>query len=153
MTMLLIQASITAYQGPSANLLGAYDSDTGLLIVERELARDERIDDAVFVTDDPRAEDRDRLFNEDNLQAAIRSFFRAKHSGLVELEKSVKRHDPEHKIEAEGVTEQGSKYRVNPEATNGQIAVLAMMDAVAVAGHAEAASDFADNLIDMFLTI
>lgn len=153
MTMLLIQASVSAYLGPAVNLLGAYDSCSGLLIVERELARGERIADAVFVTDDARADDRDRLFDEDNLQTAIRSFFRAKHSGLVELEKAVMRHDPEHKIESDGVTEQGSKFRVNAEATNGQIAVLAMFDAIAIAGQAEIASEFSDDLIDVFLTI
>jgi hypothetical protein len=152
MSAIVIQAQITGYDGRAVNLLGALDTDTGYIMVHEELRANERNETAIFVTNDPRAE-RDSLFTEEKLQEAIRLFFRAKASDLLELDESLSKHDPSHKIENDGVDERGSKYRLAPEITNGNVAVLAIMSAANGSYNAQAATDFSGEMAEMFLTI
>lgn len=153
MTTVRIQAEITGYSGKAANVLGALDMDSGLFIVARELAPNERIEGAIVVSNDPRSERRDSLFDEDKLQNAIRLFFRAQATGMIELLPNVAKFDPSHKIEANGLDENGSKYRLAADVGNGNIAVLALMDAADRAYGAQAATDFSDELADLFMSI
>lgn len=152
MSAIVIQAQITGYAGRAVNLLGAVDTDSGYVMVHEELSVDTRDEKAVFVTNDPRAE-RDSLFTEEKLQEAIRLFFRARASGLLELDSSLAKHDPEHKIENDGVDEKGTKYRLDAEITNGNIAVLAMISAANATYGAQATADFAGEMAEMFLSI
>lgn len=153
MTSVVIQAEITGYSGLAVNLMGALDMDSGLLIVARELAMGERTDGAVIVSNDPRAEQRDSLFDEDRLQNAIRLFFRAQATGMIELLSAVSKFDPSHKIEANGLDENGSKYRLAPDVMNGNIAVLALVDAADRAYTAQKATDFSSELAELFMSI
>jgi hypothetical protein len=148
-----IQAEITGYGGSSANVLGALDMGSGLFIVAKELAYGERVEGAIAVSNDPRSEQRDSLFDEDKLQGAIRLFFRAKATAMIEMLPSVTKFDPSHKIEANGLDENGSKYRLSPDVSNGNMAVLALVDAADRAYKAQAATDFSDELAEFFLTI
>ncbi len=153
MTTVLIQAEVSGYQGKSANLLGALDTDSGLLVVAKELFTGERKDGAVVVSNDPRAERRDSLFTEDKLQDAIRMYFRTTSNELVDLHATVSKHDPRHKIQMDGVGENGTKYVLSPDVTNGAVAVLAMVEAACKTYTVQAASDFSDELASLFLSI
>lgn len=153
MSTIRIQAEITGYQGSSANVLGALDPDTGLFIVAKDQEFGSRLDGALVVSNDPRAERRDSLFGEDKMQDAIRTFFRIKAAGLFEILPAMARHDPTHKIEAESVSEYGTRYKVNPDISNGAMAVLALALMADTTYKAQAATSFANELADMFLTI
>lgn len=153
MTTIRIQAHVTGYSGKAANVLGALDMESGLFIVAKELGPDERMDDVIVVSNDPRAERRDSLFDEDKLQNSIRLFFRAQATGMIELLPGVSKFDPSHKIEADGVGENGSKYRLSPDISNGNVAVLALLDAADRAYKAQSATDFSDELADLFMSI
>lgn len=153
MTTVLIQAEVSGYQGRAANLLGALDTESGLLIVAKELAAGERTEGATVISNDPRAERRDGLFTEDRLTDAIRLYFRATATDMVELHEGMSKHDPAHKIQRDGVGEGGTKYQLSPEVTNGNVAVLALIEAADKTYKAQAASDFSGELASLFLSI
>jgi hypothetical protein len=134
-------------------LLGALDVDSGLFIVAKELKFGERPDGAVIVSNDPRSEQRDSLFTEEKLQDAIRLFFRAQATGVVELLPTVTKHEPSHRIESDGIGEKGTRYRLSPDITNGNVAVLALLSASDSTYRAQAATDFSTELAEMFMTI
>lgn len=148
-----VQAEITGYSGPAVNLLGALDPDSGLLIVAKELKMGERLDDALVASNDPRAERRDRLFGEDDLQDAIRLYFRALSTGMVELLPGVAKHEVANRIENSGINERGTTYRLSPDITNGSIAVLALVLLADNAYKAQSATDFSNELTELFMSI
>jgi len=148
-----LQAEVTGYGGPAANLLGALDADSGLLIVAKELKFGERLDGTMVTSNDPRSERRDRLFTEDDLQDAIRLFFRAQSTAMIELLSPVTKHEVAHKIEKNGVDENGTKYRLSPDITNGNVAVLALVAMADRAYKAQSATDFSQELADLFMSI
>jgi hypothetical protein len=148
-----VQAEITGYKGPAVNLMGALDPASGLLVVARELKLGERIDGVIVTSNDPRSERRDRLFTEDDLQEAIRLFFRSQSTGMIELLPNVAKHEPAHRIENDGIGENGTKYRLNPDITNGAIAVLALVALADGTFKAQSATDFCNDLADMFASI
>lgn len=153
MSSVRIQAEITGYQGQAINLLGALDTDSGLFIVAKELPMGERIDGAMVVSNDPRSERRDSMFTEDKIQDAIRLFFRAQATGMIELLQSMSKHDPAHRIEAQGLDEHGTKYRLSPDVSNGNVAVLALIFAADNTYKAASATDFSNELAEMFMSI
>lgn len=148
-----IQAEITGYGGPAVNLLGALDPDSGLLIVAKELKFGERMEGTIVVSNDSRSERRDKLFSEDDLQDAIRLYFRSLSTSLVELLPTVTKHEPGHRIENDGIGENGTKYRLSPDITNGNVAVLALTFVADSAYRAQAATDFSEELADLFTSI
>lgn len=148
-----LQAEITGYAGPAVNLLGALDPDSGLLIVAKELAFGERLTDALVSANDPRSERRDRLFTEDDLQAAIRLHFRAQSTSMVELLPTVAKHEVAHRIENSGISERGTSYRLSPDITNGNVAVLALALLADNAYKAQSATDFSNELTELFMSI
>jgi hypothetical protein len=152
-TTIRIQAEITGYGGPAANLLGALDSESGLLIVAKELDMGERQPDALVASNDPRSERRDRLFTEADLQDAIRLYFRATSTGMIELLANVAKHEVAHRIQKSGINENGTRYELSPEITNGSVAVLALVLLADNAYKAQSATDFSSELAEFFLSI
>lgn len=153
MSIVKLQAEISGYQGKAVNLLGALDTDSGLFIISKEMPAGERVEGATVISNDPRAERRDCLFTEDRLQDAIRLYFRASATEMIELLDTVAKHNPAHKIQSDGVGENGTKYSLSPEVTNGNVAVLALLDAADVTYKAQSATDFSSELADLFLSI
>lgn len=153
MSSVRIQAEITGYQGKAVSLLGALDTESGLFIVAKELQVGDRPEGAIVVSNDPRSERRDSLFCEEKMQDAIRLFFRAQATGMVELLASMSKHDPAHRIEAGGLDEHGTKYRLSPDVSNGNVAVLALIHAADNAYKAQSVSDFSAELAEMFISI
>lgn len=150
MTIIFIQAEATGYQGPSVTVLGALDTDSGMVVISKELAHGDTHPGAVVISNDPRSERRDSLFTEQKLQTAIRLYFRAIASDLLELWPAVKKHDPQSRIETLGINELGTSYRLSPDLTNGNMAVLAVLDAADVAMNAQGSTEFARDLADMY---
>lgn len=144
--MSIMQAEIGGYFGKSVNLIAALDPDSGLVIVSKELTLGERVPGAPFVTND-------RRFTEDRFSDAIRHYFRAISTGLLELTPAVPKHDPKHKIETDSMNENGARYRLHPDTSNGNVAVLAIMEASNLSRSATGTSQAAMEMRDMFLSI
>lgn len=150
MTVIRVQAIISGYQGQAVNLIGAMHTEKGLFIIAKEQALGERTDGALIVSNNARLDGRDRLFDEDKLQRAIRLYFSLKGQGLLELLPAVMKHDPGNRIEADGMNERGTRYRLSPEITNGSVAILAMLEAADLAQAADTTSETASDIVDMY---
>lgn len=141
MTTILMQAEITGYKGVSVNILAALDSESGLVIASKELAPGERRPGAMIVSNDPRSETRDRLYTEDSFSDSIRSYFRAVSSKMIELLPAVSKYDPTQYIETNGMGENGIRYRLSDEVSNGNVAVLALVHSAEMIVSAESTND------------
>lgn len=153
MSIIRIQAEINGYAGKAVNLLGALDLDSGLLIISKDLPAGERSEEALIIANDPRCQHRDTLFDEELLQDAIRLYFRAKSTGMVELLPAIAKHDPAHKIENDGVGENGTKYRLAADISNGHIGVLALLLQAENANKGNEVASFSQDLAELFMTI
>lgn len=150
--MIHIQAEISGYFGPPINLRALLDPASGYMIVSKELPPGERIGGALVVTNNSRGE-RDRLFTEDDLSDAIRQLYRAQAGKLLELLPAVTKHDPTHRLQVATMTENGTRYELSSETTNGNVAVLALVNAANLTLNASDATDMAAEMRDMFLSI
>jgi hypothetical protein len=152
-TTIHLQAEITGYGGPAVNLLGGLDPESGLLIVAKELKMGERKPDALVVCNDPRSERRDRLFGEGDFQDAIRLYFRATSTGMIELVPNMAKHEVAHRIQKSGINENGTRYELSSDITNGSVAVLALTLLADNAYKAQSATEFANEMAEFFLSI
>ncbi len=150
MSVIRVQAIISGYQGKAVNLLGAMHTETGLFIVAKEQALTARTDGALTVSNNGRLDDRDRLFDEDKLQRAIRLYFSLKGQGLLELLPEVQKHDPAQRIQVDGMNDRGTRYGLSDEITNGHVAVLAMLEAADLSTAADTTSETAADITGMY---
>lgn len=160
MSVITLQVEINGYKGPAVNLLAACDAGepgdaeaTGLVIVSQELPPGSREPGAMVTSNDPRAAARDLLFDESMIAAAIDLYFRAESTGMLELLAPVQKHNPSGAVQVRGVAAAGTRYELNPDLTNGQVAVLALMYASHRSLSVEDTTDFADEMADMYFSI
>lgn len=126
-----IQATITGYGGRACTLFSALNSDTKVLIfgAEADFKPDRRAG-CIVLTNDP-AIQRDSLFQESDLKAAITAFFALK-SGYAADNKSPRmafseraaRANPEQSIEKDGMDSTGPRYRIADGVSCSQMAAL-----------------------------
>ena len=130
--MIPIQTTITGYSGKPCTLFSAYDEEGDVLVVTVEADyRRERRENCMVITNDDKLE-RDYLFKEETLQAAIEAFFSlyggmaadSKSSRLVFNDKAM-RSNPSKSIEKDGVDVRGQKYRLAETISCAEIAALA----------------------------
>lgn len=119
-----IIVSISGYAGESITLAAFLDHATGVLAVLQGLKyREAREPGMAFVTN-TKAPDYDCMFTEEHMAEAIRDFREGEGTGMIKLSDNTMRHKP--RIESDGVSETGQKYRLHPDLTNGEVAVLAL---------------------------
>jgi len=147
-----IQAEITGYGGQAVNLRAALDPASGYIIVSKELPFGERIPGALVVTNNSRGE-RDRLFTEEDFSTAIRQYFNVRAMKLIELLSAVTKHDPQSRIQTTGFNESGTRFELSTETSNGNVAVLAIINAASLSQNASDAMDMGSEMRDMFLSI
>jgi hypothetical protein len=150
--LITMQAEIVGYFGAPVNIRAMLDSASGFLIVSDELPRGERVGGALVVTNDPRGE-RDRLFTEDDFQDAIRQFFSTKQMGFLEILAPCVKHDPQARLQVAGFNESGTRYELSPDTTNGNVAVLALVNAANLTLKANDAMSMGEEMAAMFLSI
>lgn len=134
-TYVALQATIAGMGAGSAGgaetILAGYDLDSGVLLVDGARSEEPgtvaaRDDDSVVVTNDVALVDHDQLFLEDQFREAITAYFSLQASGQLEIDTALMRHSPAGKIEPDGVDEKGRKFRVAPDISNGQLAIIAL---------------------------
>jgi hypothetical protein len=130
--MIPIQSTIVGYQGKPRTVFCAYNDETRILVVSVETDyRSERRDNCLVITNDVSIQ-RDMLFSEDDLQAAIEAFFMlqggiavdGKSARLAFADKAM-RANPAQSIEKDGMDTNGQRFRISENITSAQIAALA----------------------------
>lgn len=147
-----IQAIFAGFNNKAATVYSIYDDERLVLAVsvQAEFTRDRR-EGCVLITNDSTLPDYDVLFVEEMFQDAIASYFfllngvgsDSVSKRLVIADKAM-RSDPAMALEADGMNETGAKYRINPEMTSAQMAVLA------TAWYANMKGSLAERTIDFW---
>ncbi len=145
-----IQASFRGFSGKACTVYAAYDSKSNFLVISKETEfRADRFNDCVIISnvDLP---DREVLFENDQMNDAIQSYFELSNSNLLEVSDAASRCNPSNTIERDGINEQGkSIYRISDQITNGQIAALAIAFYVTQAKVIDSMLSFQDQLADL----
>lgn len=121
----LLRINIAGFSGEPVSLYGAFDHEEDLLLVSDSKTYDPgEAPDLLKVSNQERDTHRDDLVTDDDLQAAIRAFFEMDGLKLLALSEKAARHNPSNKIERDGVDEGGVRYRISPDITCAQVAVM-----------------------------
>ena len=142
-----LRVNCAGYQGEPVSVFAAYDLDHDVLVIVDERAY-EVGDRPGFVRMTNREKDahHDMVYGEDQIDLAVEAFFEMQAMRLIKFAGGNERLNPHHKIDREGLTMSGQKYRFSPDITNGQVASLfAALGARAQAG-AAATQDFMSML-------
>lgn len=141
-----IRVNVSGYAGPAVSLFCAFDPATDVLLVARSADYEGGDRDGFLkVTTSASDSAHDLLVQPDQTKEAIEAYFDLQTMGLLTLGDAAQRFNPASKIERDGLDESGPKYRVAPDITSGQVAVLiASMVARQQRAHAVAAEAFAE---------
>jgi hypothetical protein len=145
-----IQAIFAGFMNKPAALYSVYDDERLVLAVSvmAEFTR-ERREGCVLITNDSTLPDYDVLFTEEKFQDAISCYFTLLNGVAVDnaskrlvIADKAMRSDPAIALEVDGMNETGTKYRISPDITSAQMAVLA------TAWYAATKAGLADRVID-----
>lgn len=146
-----IQSTIAGFTGAPTTLLGKLDTNTGVLVVVKEVAyREERIDPEFALVSNLDLPALDLRFGDENIRDAIRGYFTRAAQETIDLVAAVARHAPDHRIERDQVDEKGRRYRLAPDITNGQVAVLACVALIEQQSGFRAAVEMASELAEFY---
>ncbi|SEN72092.1 hypothetical protein [Nitrosomonas marina] len=148
-----IQSTFSGYGGGACTLFSLYDTDTNVLAIGVQAEfRKERRKDCIVITNDPDI-DRDRLFTDDDIKAAISAFY-ALQQGVASngkgsrlgFSETAARSNPTSSIEKDGIDVNGPRYRISENVTCGQMAALATCLHAIKAGKVDQMLGMADEL-------
>lgn len=147
MSHILIRANIAGYGGNAVSIYCAYDTDSDILAVSRE-GEYEDSDRPSFLKISNQNRDKafDALFTEELTRSAINAFFELDALKLLAISPKAQRCNPLNKIERDGMDEGGMKYRISPDVTNAQVAVLAASWYVNTQRGVSAVREFAEEM-------
>lgn len=121
----LIRVNIAGYSGHPVSLYCAFDRASEMLLVHAAKEYDGGDAAGILkVTNQERDTHRDDLLTDEHLQDAIRAYFEMDGLKLLHLDEKPRAHNPANRIERDGVSESGVRYRLSPEITCGQVAVM-----------------------------
>ena len=118
--------SVTGLEGPAISITCALERDTNVLVIvaEEKPFREERKEGFALVTNvDLPAHD--WRFTDNDARDAITSYFARSTQGTLDLLKDVKHLDPQAAIFRESYDENGPRYKIAPDISNGRLAILA----------------------------
>lgn len=118
-----IQASISGYSGARATVYSLY-RDGVLLVAKISDYREARFEDCAVVSNVLLPE-RDAAFGEEHLKDAIDGMHVMRSEGRLHIDNAANMADPASRVEFDSMDVNGRNYRVHPEITCAQIAVLA----------------------------
>lgn len=120
-----LRVNVAGHAGDAVSLFCAFDPANEVLIVAvanpYEAGQREGF---LRVTTQEQDECFDAVFLEEDMRDAINAFFGLDALQLISLSEKARQHDPKHRIERDGIDEHGTKFRINPDITNAQVAVL-----------------------------
>ena len=123
---ILMRVNIAGFSGEAMSLYGAFSYEDDLLLISdsKPYVGGPGPADMLLISNQERDTHRDYLVGDDDMQAAIRAFFEMDGLKRMSLSDKAKRHNPGNKIEHDGVSEGGVKYRIAPDITCAQVAVM-----------------------------
>lgn len=120
-----MRINCAGYGGQPVSVFGMYDPETDVLAIIRKTAYEtEPRDGFLRITTQDRDPTHDGVFSESDTRAAIVAFFDLEAMNLIQFSEGLASLDPKNKIEREGIDEGGVVYRIAPDITSGQVAVL-----------------------------
>jgi hypothetical protein len=121
----MIRVNVAGFADRPASLYVALDMHTGMVVAAsvRDHA-DDRKPNFLHVTNIEADQHRDMLVTEEHLSDAIAAYFSAASMGRLVIREGALRADPKSRLERDKIEERGIKYRVHPDATNAQVAML-----------------------------
>lgn len=124
-TAVKMRVNVAGHVGDAVSLFCAFDPATDVLVVARAVPY-EATQREGFLRITTQAQDahHDAVFSEDDMREAINAFFGLAALQLISLSETARQHDPAHKIERDGIDEHGTKYKIHPDTSNAQVAVL-----------------------------
>lgn len=146
-----IEVSITGHEGNAVTLICALKTDTNVLVIaaeEREV-RETRREGFALVTNQT-LEASDWLFTDDHIRDGIASYYARSTQGTLDIIDQLGRHNPSGSIVKVGFDERGPQYRIAPDITNGQLAVLAACGYADRQFTLNAAESVADDLAGLY---
>lgn len=144
-----IQASIVGYHGEAVCVQSFWHEATRLLIIKQAAQyTEDRLDGCAIVANSD-VPGRDARFGEDVLAEAIEAFFVLNSQGQLVFEDGLDRVNPMNAIESDAITVNGKSYRLMPEISNGQVAVLATAWYAGKGRSIERALSFGDELFSL----
>lgn len=146
-----MRVNVAGFKGEPLSMFGAYDPASDMLLI-REPRALEAIARPKFlhVTNIPGQPVCDTFVDESQISDAITSFFMLQTQGLIKLDTKAVRFDPANKIERDGMDDSGIKYRIAPDISNGQLAVILAAYAATRQRGVNAALEDAEDLMSFF---
>lgn len=144
----LMRVNIAGYAGEATTLYGAYDPGTDVLAIvkmAKEYDGGPR-DGFLKITNQERDAAFDGLFLEEETREAILAFYDLEALKLLNLQGDAARANPSSKIERDGMDEGGIKFRIHPDTSNAQVAVLAACLFAGRQRDYQRTSDFMDEM-------
>lgn len=138
-----LRVNCVGYVGDPVSVFAAYDLDHDVLVIvdERPYEAGDR-PGFVRMTNRDKDSHHDMLYGEQQIDLAVAAFREMHAMRLIKFAGGNERLNPDHKIESDGLTMGGQRFRFSPDITNGQVATLfATLGARAQAG-AAATEDF-----------
>lgn len=147
--MINFRINIAGFMGPPVSLFAAYSHETDLLVIAKDPGAYDASprDGFLKITNQSRDASYDALFDNDNMADAIKAYFEMESLRLVTIRADVVRHTPGSKIERDGFSDTGVKYRISPDMTSGQVAVMVACLYASQQKGVSAALSFADDMI------
>lgn len=122
---ILLRVNIAGFSGEPVSLIGAFDHEDDLLLISDTKAYTDGDAPAMLkVSNQQRDKFRDDLVGDEQMQDAISAYFEMDGLKLLVLGDRALRHNPANKIERDGVGEGGVRYRISPDITCAQVAVM-----------------------------
>lgn len=143
--------SITGLEGPATTITCALVRDTNVLVIaaEEKPFREVRKEGFALVTNaDLPAHD--WRFTDTNVRDAITSYFARNVQGTLDLVDKVKSLDPQAAIFRESYDENGPRYKIAPDISNGRLAILAACAYADRQHNVGASLSMMDDLLELY---
>lgn len=146
-----IQTTIAGFKGEPKTLIGNLDERTGVLVMVKEVKhRESRIAPDMALVSNLALADLDFTFKDEHIRDTIRAYYTRKAQLTLDVMNEIRSCEPDNMIEQDAVDEGGRRYRISPDITNGQIAVLAAVAFVEHQTGFSAAISVANELAEFY---
>ncbi|GAB4059212.1 hypothetical protein [Uliginosibacterium sediminicola] len=130
--VIAIQATISGFGGEPGTVFSGYDQDSKILVVSKAVGyKKDRFRSCLVITNNKDL-DNESLFGVEQFNDAIKAFYALRggvasdsRSRRLSFDNDASRANPENAIEQDGLDANGPRYRISPDLTNIQAAVLA----------------------------
>lgn len=143
--------SVTGLEGPAITITCALVRDTNVLVIaaEEKPFREARKEGYALVTNlDLPAHD--WRFTDNDAREAITSYFARSTQGTLDLVDKVKYLDPQAAIFRESYDENGPRYKIAPDISNGRLAILAACIYADRQRNVGACQSMTDNILELY---